>query len=212
MRNENARAEVGRRNLLASGTSAAVALPMVLAAASRPAAAQSSAPIAVSPTTEPTFDPKNFPVVPPKKFSDFKVGDIFRMPSRTLTIALTWAFQGVSLDNNPLHYDEDYAKQKGLPSALINPMEVLAFSAPGASLFTLYLADILITFDGLTCQFLKPNFVGDTLYSALTVKELTTGDGKGYITMAVSIHNQKDELVLIGEQKFSVKLSSGEKA
>ena len=212
MKNENASADVGRRNLLASGASAAVALPLVLAATSQPAAAQSSAPIAVSPTTEPAFDPKNFPVVPPKKFSDFKVGDMFRMPSRSLTVALTSAFQAVSLDNNPLHYDDDYAKQKGLPSALVQPMEVLAFSAPGASLFTLYLADILITFDGLSCEFLKPNFVGDTLYSAIQISELTTAEGKGHITTSVAIHNQRNELVLTGQQKYTVKLSAGEKA
>ena len=115
------------------GASAVVAPPLVLAV-SLPAAAQSSAPIAISPTTVPAFDPENFPVVPPRKFSDFKVGDRFRMPCRMLTIALTWTFQGVWLEDNPLHHDEDYAKQEGLPSALINPMEVLAFSAPGASL------------------------------------------------------------------------------
>ena len=209
MSNSKSQINLSRRNILASGATAAAASPIILAAASQPAAAQSSEPMALSPATQPTFDPKNFPVVPPKRFSDFKVGDMFRMPSRTLTGALTSAFQAVSLDNNPLHYDDAYAKQKGLPSALVQPMEVLAFSAPGASLFTLYLADILIAFTGLTCEFLKPNYVGDTVYSALQVKELTISDGKGYITMAVTIHNQKNELVLTGEQKFSVKLAIG---
>ena len=210
--NENARGDVGRRNLIAGGASAAVAIPLVLAATSRPAAAQSSDPMALSPSTQPAFDPKNFPVVAPKRFSDFKVGDMFRMPSRALTGALTSAFQAVSLDNNPLHYDDDYAKQMGLPSALVQPMEVLAFSAPGASLFTLYLADILIAFTDLSCQFLKPNFVGDTMYSAIQISELSTSKGVGNITMAITIHNQKNELVLTGQQKFTVKLSPGEKA
>lgn len=205
--NTNSSIDVGRRNLIAGGASAALAVPLVLAAATT-AAAQSAAPIATSPATQPAFDSKNFPVVPARRFNDFKVGDMFRMPSRTLTGALTSAFQAVSLDNNPLHYDDAYAKQKGLPSALVQPMEVLAFSAPGASLFTLYLSDILIAFTELSCQFLKPSFVGDTLYSAIQVSELTKDEanGKGFITMSVSIHNQKDELVLTGQQKFSVKL------
>jgi len=73
-------------------------------------------------------------------------------------------------------------------------------------LFTLYLSDILIAFTDLSCKFLKPSFVGDTIYSALTISELTKDESKGYITVAVSIHNQKNELVLTGQQKFSVKL------
>ena len=205
MKNDNVPADIARRNLIAGSAAAAVAMPLVLAA-SQPAAAQPAQPIATSPATQPAFDPKNFPVVPPKKFSDFKVGDMFRRPSRTLTGALTSAFQAVSLDNNPLHYDDAYAKQKGLPGALVQPMEVLAFSAPGASLFTLYLSDILIAFTGLTCEFLKPNFVGDTMYSAIQVSGLTSSEGVGNITMAVTIHNQKNELVLTGQQKFKVKI------
>ncbi len=208
----NANTDVGRRNVIAAGASTAIALPLVLAAASQPAMAQTSAGIAVSPTTDPAFDPKNFPVLPPKRFSDFKVGDMFRMPSRSLTVALTSAFQAVSLDNNPLHYDDDYARQKGLPSALVQPMEVLAFSAPGASVFTLYLADILIAFEGLSCKFLKPSFVGDTLYVAIQITEMTAADGKGRIATAVTIHNQKGELVLTGQQTYAVKLSPGERA
>jgi hypothetical protein len=52
------------------------------------------------------FDPTNDPIVPPKRFEDLKVGDVFRAPGRTLTPSITSAFQAVSLDNNPRHYNE----------------------------------------------------------------------------------------------------------
>ena len=52
-----------------------------------------------------TFDPINFTVVPARTFEDLHVGEIFRAPSRTLTDAHASAFQAVSADNNPIHYD-----------------------------------------------------------------------------------------------------------
>jgi len=32
-----------------------------------------------------SFDPVGFTVVPPRRFEDLRVGDVFRAPSRTLT-------------------------------------------------------------------------------------------------------------------------------
>jgi hypothetical protein len=104
MKNDNTQADIGRRNLIAGGAAAA-ALPVVLAVASAHPAAAQSAPQAIgSPPTQPAFDPKNYPIVTPKRFEDLKIGDVFRAPGRTLTEALTSAFQAVSLDNNPRHY------------------------------------------------------------------------------------------------------------
>ena len=52
-----------------------------------------------------SFDPVGFTVVPPRRFEDLRVGDAFRAPSRTLTDAHASAFQTVSADNHPIHYD-----------------------------------------------------------------------------------------------------------
>jgi hypothetical protein len=49
------------------------------------------------------FDLVSFTVVPPRRFQDLRVGDIFRAPSRTLTDAHAAAFQTVSADNHPVH-------------------------------------------------------------------------------------------------------------
>jgi hypothetical protein len=57
------------------------------------------------PETAHTFDPSNFTVVPARTFEDLRVGEIFRAPSRTLTDAHASAFQAVSADNHPIHYD-----------------------------------------------------------------------------------------------------------
>jgi acyl dehydratase len=59
------------------------------------------------------FNPDAFLLVPPKRFEDLKVGDIFRAPSRTLTDAHAAAFQTVSADNHPVHYDAVWAARHG---------------------------------------------------------------------------------------------------
>ena len=192
-----------RRKVLTGTALAGTALPFMTAI---PATAQSGRSSMSSPVTDPAFDPQNFPIVPQKRFQDLRVGDIFRAPSRTLTVALTSAFQAVSVDNNPLHYDDDYARRHGKKSALVQPLEVLAFSAPGASLFSLYVGEVLIAWTGLSAQFLKESFVGDTIFSELHIRELTPRDGIGHVTTDIMIHNQRSELVISGQQTFTLRL------
>ena len=199
---------LGRRNLLVRGVSIAAALPVVLAASgTQPVAAQPAAQTIGSPTTQPAFDTKNYPIVPPKRVEDLKVGDVFRAPGRTLTEALTSAFQAVSLDNNPRHYNDVYAKAIGLKAALIQPIQVLSFAVPGATLFSDYVEDVLEAFTGLSCEFLVDSFVGDTLYPELKIAELTPRDGKGYLVMAITVTNQRGEVVLSGRENYRLRLS-----
>jgi acyl dehydratase len=51
------------------------------------------------------FDATNWPIVPARMFEELKIGETFRAPSRTLTDAHASAFQTVSCDNHPIHYD-----------------------------------------------------------------------------------------------------------
>jgi acyl dehydratase len=114
-------------------------------------------------STKPSFDPTSFLVVPPKRFDDSKVGDIFRAPSRTLTDAHASAFQAVSADNHPVHYDKEWAALHGHPAPVVHGLQVLAFTAPGATLFPHYIGETFIAFTELSCKFLKEVHAGDTL-------------------------------------------------
>ena len=51
-------------------------------------------------------------------------------------------------------------------------------------------------------KFLKPVYPGDTLYPMLEIVALTPQRSTGVVMLAATIHNQKDELVLSGEQKI----------
>ena len=81
MKDDSTYAKPSRRNLLAGGASFAMALPVIMAAAgTQPVQAQEALQSISSPETQPPFDPKNYPIVPPKRFEDLKVGDVFRAP------------------------------------------------------------------------------------------------------------------------------------
>lgn len=159
----------------------------------------------------PTFDPAKWLMVSPRTFESLKVGEVFRMPSRTLTYAHTSEFQAVSLDNNPLHYDQEYARKHGVKDMLVVPLEILTFAVPGASLFTFGIGEVLIAWTRVEANFVGKCFVGDTLYSALEIAELTTRDNKGHVTMAITILNQRGEVVLTGKEYYELKLTPGGK-
>lgn len=149
-----------------------------------------------------TFDATDWQIVPARSFDDLKVGEIFRAPSRTLTDAHASAFQAVSCDNHPIHYDVGYAKRYGHPAPVVHGLQVLAFTAPGATLLPHNFGAIFIAFTELSAKFLVEVHAGDTLYSALEIVALKPLDGKGEVTTNVTIHNQDGALVLSGMHKY----------
>jgi len=155
-----------------------------------------------------TFDPDKFLIVPARKFEDLRVGEVFRAPSRTLTDAHAAAFQTVSADNHPVHYDVEWAKRHGHSAPVVHGLQVLAFSAPGATFFPHYIGEVFIAFTELSCKFLKEVHSGDTLYPALEIINLTPQGDTGLVTTKVTIHNQRGELVLLGEHKYLLKASA----
>ena len=160
------------------------------------------------PRTATSFDPMSFLLVPPKRFEDLRVGDVFRAPSRTLTDAHASAFQTVSADNHPVHYDAVWAARHGHAAPVVHGLQVLAFTAPGATLFPHYIGEVFIAFTELSCKFLKEVHSGDTLYSALEIVELATQGVNGLVTTSVTVFNQRNELVLSGEHKYLLKTAA----
>ena len=159
------------------------------------------------PETAHTFDPSNFTVVPARTFEDLRVGEIFRAPSRTLTDAHASAFQAVSADNHPIHYDVEYARRHGHSAPVVHGLQVLAFTAPGATMFPHYIGEVFIAFTELSCKFLKEVHSGDTLYSSLEIIDLSKQGPNGLVTTKVTVFNQRNELVLLGEHKYLLKAS-----
>lgn len=145
-------------------------------------------------------------VVTLRGFDALEVGEVFRLPSRTLTEANFAAFQTVSLDNHPIHYDVEYCRRLGLPGPLAHGLQVLAFTAAGAGLFPHVVGEKLIGFIDVSAKFLAAVHAGDTLYPALTIAELTRQRTTGVVAMRATVHNQKGELVLEGVHRYLMRL------
>lgn len=156
--------------------------------------------------TDSAFDPDKHRVVPLRAFEDLRVGEIFNLPSRTIDAGNFAAFQTVSLDNHPIHYDVEYCKKLGYPAPLAHGLQVLSFTAAGAGLFPHVIGESLIGFIEVNAKFLKAVFPGDTLYPALTISELVPQRTTGIVAMRATVHNQKRELVLDGTHKYLLKL------
>jgi acyl dehydratase len=152
------------------------------------------------------FSPADHRVVPLRAFRDLRVGEIFNSASRTITETNFVAFQAVSLDNHPIHYDDEYCKRLGHPAPLAHGLQVLAFTAAGAGLFPHVIGEALIGFVEVSAKFLKAVYPGDTLYPSLEITELKPQKTTGLVVMRATVHNQKGELVLDGAHKYLMKL------
>ena len=149
------------------------------------------------------FDPARHRMVPEQRwFEDFFLRERFVLPSRTMTEAIFLAFQAASGDNHPIHYDAEYCRARGLPGMLAHGLQTLIQTAAGAGLFPYLTEDSLVGFLDQSSRFLKPVFVGDTLYPALEVDELTPNRSTGVVGLASTVHNQRGELVLEGRQRY----------
>lgn len=154
------------------------------------------------------FDPEQHRRYESRWFDDFKVGERFVLPSRTMTDALFLAFQSASGDNHPVHYDVEYCRRRGMPHMLAHGYQVVIQTAAGAGEFPFMVEDSLVGFLDQSSRFLKPVYVGDTLYAALEIVELTPNRTTGVIAMKSTVHNQKSELVMDGTQRYLVRKKS----
>jgi acyl dehydratase len=148
--------------------------------------------------TEP-FDRRRHRFAAPRYFEDLRVGEHFHVPSRTLGEANFAAFQTVSGDNHPIHYDIEYCRERGHPGLLAHGFQVLCQTAAGAGLFPHVVG---VAFIEQSSRFLRPVHAGDTVYPELTVAALVPQRTTGIVVVQSTVHNQRNELVLEGEQKY----------
>lgn len=145
------------------------------------------------------------PYGPQRFFEDFAVGEAFYIPSRTVTEAHFLAFQAASGDNHPSHYDREYCKRHGHPDLLAHGYQIVIQTAAGAGIFPFLVEDSMLGFIEQSSRFLKPVYVGDTLYPSLKVSEVKPQRTTGVLTLRSTVLNQRDELVLDGLQRYLLK-------
>jgi acyl dehydratase len=81
-------------------------------------------------------------------------------------------------------------------------------TALGGSTLSSYVEDSMVALMSQTSSFLKPVFIGDTIYPELEVSELIPKKKNGVVKFRAVIKNQAGDLVLDGEHVYLVKKRS----
>lgn len=147
------------------------------------------------------------PLAPHRGFEDLTLGERFPLPARTITDAHFSAFQLLSGDNHPIHYDRPYCEAQGHRDLLAHGLHVFALTAAGAGLFPHVIGESLIGFVEAKAQFKKAVYPGDTLYPMLEITALEKQRTTGLVRMRATVENQEGALVLEGEHVYLLRLS-----
>jgi 3-hydroxybutyryl-CoA dehydratase len=123
----------------------------------------------------------------------FKPGDTASL-SRIIGDEQIRAFADATGDRNPLHLDEEFAKETRFGRRIAHGMlsaslisAVIASEMPGQG--SIYL--------GQTLQFVAPVFPGDTVTARVTVSAIR--EDKPIIELETVCMNQRDEVVITGK-------------
>lgn len=132
---------------------------------------------------------------------DYRVGETFISPGRTITEADLVNFAMMTGDWHPIHINAEYAKTSPFGERIAHGMLTLTL---GGSLCmwmgpNTYAPKSFIAFVGMDgIRITVPTKIGDTIRWEGTVAELEPkSKGRGVITYSCAIKNQRDETCLV---------------
>lgn len=127
-----------------------------------------------------------------EELKGIRVGDE-AFDQKTITEDDIETFAKVTGDNNPVHLDEEYAKESMFKKRIAHGMlsaglisKVIGTQLPGYG--TIYLNQSL--------NFKKPVYIGDTITTVVTVSKITLE--KNILILDTHCKNQNDKVVLDG--------------
>ena len=131
-------------------------------------------------------------------FEDFEEGDVYKHPfGRTVTETDDVWLTNVTMNLNPMHFNEAYASRTEFGERLVNGLVVIAM-AVGMSVVDVSMnATANLGYDEVRHH--APVFHGDTLFAESEVvekRESESRDHVGIVTTELRTYNQDDELVL----------------
>jgi acyl dehydratase len=131
-----------------------------------------------------------------KYFEEFQVGDRIATEKRTVTEADIMEFARLSGDDNRIHTDPDFSKTTPFGKQIAHGLLGLSI-ASGLAWKTGILDGTVIAFREVTgWKFVKPVFIGDTIYVELETTEARALPriGGGSVTINLEVKNQDDEV------------------
>ncbi len=132
-------------------------------------------------------------------WEEWEVGREFETGGRTVTEADIVMFAGLSGDYNPLHTNEEFAKQSPVGRRIMQGSLVTSVVDGLISRMGLF-EGTAITFLACTWEFKAPVFIGDTIRARIRVADRRPSKkgGRGVVTFAVAVVNQAGTDVVIG--------------
>lgn len=140
-----------------------------------------------------------------KYFEDFRLGEKFPIPSKTLMDAHFLSFAALTGDRHPIHYDDEYAKTTRFGRRVAHGLLVTAMTAAGASTLSPLLEGSIVAFVEQSSRFLRPVLIGDTITPELEVTALVPKSEVGLLRLTSRITNQRGEVVLEGAHVYLIK-------
>ena len=133
-----------------------------------------------------------------KYFEEFVVGQVFKhQPGRTITETDNVLFTTLTMNPQPLHLDEEFAKQTEFGQRLVNSLLTLGI-AVGLSVADTTLGTTITNLGFDKIEFPKPVFHGDTIYVETEIvdkRESRSRPDAGVVFFEHRAINQRQELV-----------------
>jgi acyl dehydratase len=133
-------------------------------------------------------------------FEEFETGQRFTTVGRTITESDIVMFAGLTGDYNLIHTNAEYSKTTPIGQRIAHGLLSLSIIS-GLAARTGILEGTVIVFREITdWKFIKPVFIGDTIYGVLEVIETKALRrlGGGAVTIEISVKNQNDETTMKG--------------
>lgn len=144
--------------------------------------------------------------MPQRYLDDFTPGEVFSSLPQTLSDKHFAAFAAMTGDAHPLHYDAGYARARGWDAPLAHGLLLLGLCALGAAPLSQELTESMVAMLGNQARYKRPAFVGDTVTPQFTVVAVEPkNDDRGIVRLAITLHNQRGEVVLEGMHVLMLK-------
>lgn len=139
-------------------------------------------------------------------YDDFAVGDTFKhWPGRTVTAADNTWFTLLTMNQHPIHFDEEYAKQTEFGKPLVNSTLTLAIVV-GMSVQDVS-QNAVANLGWTDIAMPAPVFNGDTLYAesqVLEKRESRSRPGQGIVTVSTRAWKQDGTTVMTFKRSILV--------
>jgi acyl dehydratase len=135
-------------------------------------------------------------------FEQFEIGQSWVSPARTIAEADLVMFSGMTGDFNPIHTDEEFAKQTEFGGRILHGPAAFAIATGLESRLGLK-EGTAIAFLGMTWDLKAPVKIGDTIrvHQRVASKRQTKNPRRGIVIFWVQIVNQRGEICQEGEWK-----------